>query len=347
MNRSFIHKMLVSLIAGILFASSFANATNASSTAVNASFASVMKTSSITRLPTVCDTTKSNYGLVCSVGEIEAILQPLMAQKTDVETRFVSLVASNIELSCEHSLESSDPSTDYSDFGPCFGNFNNEGSKDNLLFFPCSKPNARFEQVYPPDYWEGYYEAVDRSQMYGGCSQRFTGGNGNGAGYKFSKAWERRWALIYPSYQSLVSEYANLDNKIQPLKNELTKAKSIPPSKPGDCPWDRNDPTEGFLAKGKTVVDGYGYKFTCRNSIIRRTGRVPLKAIGLWCPEYDSPTGNNCSVRTSWGTRSRLNRLPRYKPAGRVVDTGWYISISGYKCSIKLYANSAFRDSCK
>ena len=347
MNKPVVNKMLVSLIVNTFFVLSFANSTNAFPRAVSTSSATEMKTSLITRLTAVCDTTKSNYGLVCSADEIQAILKPLMAQKTDIEKRFASLVASNIELSCGHSLEQSDPSTGYSDFGPCFGNFNEVGSKDNLLFFPCSKPNPRFEQAFPPDYWEGYYEAVDRSQMYGGCSKQFTGGNGNGAGYTFSKVWERRWALIYPAYQSLASEYEILENKIQPINNELTRAKSIPPSKPGDCPWNRSDPTEGFLAKGKTAVDAYGYKFTCRNSSIQRTGRVALKAIDLSCPEYDSPTGNTCSVRTSWGTSSQLTRVARYAPVGKVVDTGWYVSLSGYKCAVKLYANFAFRETCK
>ena len=349
MNKSVVHKILVSLIAGTLFVFSFANSTMALPRALSIRSTSEMKTSSITRLPAVCDTTKSNYGLVCSVGEIQAILQPLMAQKSDIETRFASLVASNIELACGLALESStlfESIEDDASFGPCFGKFNEVGSKHNLLFFPCSNPNVRFEQAFPSGYWDGYYDSVRTSQSYGGCSQRFTG-SGGGAGYKFNQVWETRWALIYPSYKSLVSEFETLENKVQPINNELTKAKAIPPSKPGDCQWNRSDPTEGFLAKGKTIVDAYGYKFTCRNSNIQRTGRVALKAIDLSCPEYDSPTGNICSVRTSWGSSSPLTRAAKYNPVGKVVDTGWYISLSGYKCSVKLYANFAYREICR
>jgi hypothetical protein len=325
--------------------------------AVSVSSASAMKSSSITRLLAVCDTSKINYGYTCTVNEIEAILRPLQQKYENVIENYNSLVRSNVELLCGPSLGYWDQWVGSSElerlinrdrmFGPCLFSYSEDfQSKLHNLFFPCSNPNTRFEQFFPTPYWAGYYDSVNRSQEYGGCSDHYFA-SAIGLSNKFLDVWKYRWSLIFEDYKSLIVEYTQIMEEAEPMIREYERAKSIPARKPGACQWNKNDPTEGFIAKGKTVVDRYGYKFTCRNSKILRTGRVPLKAIGLWCPEYDSPTGNNCSVRTSWGTSSQLNQLPRYKPAGRVIDTGWYISISGYKCTIKLYANSAFKDSCK
>ena len=356
MTKFSLNRCCIALLISAIFTLTLANTTKAAPGSSAAHARQDATSQYVVRLPTVCDTSKANYGYKCSVSEIETVLQPLQVQLADIQAKYASLVASNVELFCEPDLKNwGFWSTDYeaadflnssSMFGPCVGGYKEFNSRMYLLFFPCSNPNVRFEQVFPSDYWVGYYDSVNRSQNYpGGCNRGFA--SDVGISYKFLKVWEDKWAPIFPTYKTLITEYLRLSEQIDEVDNNLETARSIPPHKPGDCQWNKSDPTYGFLAKGKTVVDDYGYKFTCGSSGIRRTGRVPLKAASLSCPEYDSPTGNTCWVRTTWGTSSQLTRLPKYSPNGKVVDTGWFISLTGYQCTVKLYANFAYRETCK
>ena len=356
MTKFSLKRYCVALLISTICTLTLANTANAAAGPTAAHTRQDVNLQYVTRLPTICDTSKDDYGYRCSVSEIEAVLQPLQVQLADIKAKYSSLVATNVELLCEPKLDKWDQwSGYYGDFdflnssstgGPCDNGYNEFDSRMYLLFFPCSNPNVRFEQVFPSDYWVGYYDSVYRSQHgLGGCEKGFA--SDAGISYTFLNVWRNRWALIFPTYKTLITEYLRLSKQIDKVDNNLKTARSIPPHKPGDCQWNESDPTYGFLAKGKTAVDDYGYKFTCGSSGIRRTGRVSLKAASLSCPEYDSPTGNTCWVRTSWGTSSQLTRLPKYSPTGKVVDIGWFISLTGYQCTVKLYANFAYRETCK
>jgi hypothetical protein len=345
MSNSFAYRFCVSLLVSVFCITSLANSANALMGSESVQLPSDKTFNYIARVPAVCDISKENYGYSCSVGEIQAVLQPLEARLASVKTKYDSLVSSNVELLCEPEIgEDGDAFEMDPMYGPCL-NYSDWNSKIHSLFFPCSNPNSRFEQAFPTEYWSGYYESVNKSQDYGGCPSRFA--SNVGLSIKFRNTWQSRWALIFPTYKSLVVDYDDLQENIKTVTYELEKAKRIPANKPGDCQLDPSDPTEGFIAKGKTVVNRYGYKFTCKNSVIRRTGRVIQKAAILQCPEYDSPTGNTCSVTSTWGINSYLSRLPKYSPVGKVIDTGWFVSVTGYRCTVKLYANFAFRESCK
>lgn len=344
MTKFSLNRFCVALLISTICTLTLANTANAAIGPTAAHTRQDATSQYLVRLPTVCDTSQDDYGYKCSVSEIEAVLQPLQAQLTDIHAKYSSLIETNVELLCKPSIDRDWNFDGLVDVGPCL-DYSNPSFALYSIFFPCSNPNPRFEQLFPNIYWAGYYDSVDRSNNnYFGCKTNFA--SDVGLNFKFFQIWRSRWTLIFPNWKSLATEYQRLWDQIEPITWELEKAKSIPSHNPGDCQW-RSDPTYGFLAKGKTVVDDYGYKFTCGKSGIRRTGRVSLKAASLSCPEYDSPTGNTCWVRTTWGTSSQLTRLPKYLPNGKVVDTGWFISLTGYQCTVKLYANFAYRETCK
>ena len=346
MSNLLTRRFCISVVISIFCITTFSNNANALMGSTSLLARSGMTSKAITRVPSVCDATKSNYGYNCSVSEIQAILQPLQARLADIEAKYKTLVSSNVELLCSPELgEFSGDFGSQQMFGPCL-NYDDWDSKLHTLFFPCSNPNSRFEQVFPSEYWVGYYESVNRSQNYGGCADHYFASD-VGLSYKFLNTWQRRWALVFPSYKSFMTDYNNLQGEIKTVTSELDKAKWTPTHKTGDCQLNQMDPTLGFLAKGKTSVDKYGYKFTCTNSGIRRTGRVAQIAASLSCPEYNSPTGNTCLVTSTWGINSYLSNLPKYSPKGKVIDNGWYISLTGFQCTVSLYANFAFREKCR
>ncbi len=350
-----IKKLFVVLVVCAVVSASFGVAVNALEASTGLSI-QIKRVSNFGVHALGCDLTKEDFGNYCSVTEIEAVLRPLQLQLETVKASYETLIRSNVELLCEPSLDywdQWDAASDYEYqmnrdrmYGPCLDTYSEDfRSKLHTLFFPCSNPNTRFEQFFPTQYWEGYYDSVNRSEEYGGCSDHYFA-SAVGLSYKFFNVWKSRWSQICGTYKSLSSEYIRLGSQIQPLSRELGRAKSIPPHKANDCQWNKSDPTEGFLAFGKTSVDRYGYKFTCTKSGIRRTGRVAFKAVGLLCPEFDYPTLNNCWVQTSWGTSSQLTKFPKNRSTGKVIGTGWYVSVSGYRCTVNLYANFAYKEKC-
>ena len=297
-----------------------------------------------------CAINKANYGYICSVKEIEDDLKDLQNEYTQVVSNFQNLISSNVELLCVDLenlkrlaiVEIGDPENWIErdqKYGPCGdGSYPYYGVNRDALF-PCSNPNTKFEQTYPREYWSIYYDWVKGRGN--ACSYYF---NEN---YPFWKLWVNRWSLIWDKYQDVAIDFIWLAKFIEYGLGQLEIAKSMPFHKFGDCYRDKNDLSKGMLPNRKTEADKFGYKFTCRNSVMTRTGRVLFTATSMSCPNTNYPTGNNCTVYTSWGTSAKLYEFPKSKPVGKVVDNGSFISLTGYSCTLKLYKNFAYVESCR
>ena len=293
-----------------------------------------------------------NYGYICSVKEIENNLKIMQSDYALVMSRFQKLISSNVELLCVdleklkiYAIEDFNGTkswiTGEQKFGPCsFDSYHPEGGVNRDVLFPCSNPNTKFEQTYPREYWSVYYDTVNR---YGNeCIYYF-----RGRGDPFWDLWANRWALIWDDYQTEAIDFINLAFLVDYELRQLKIAKSVPAHKLGDCYRNKDNLSMGMLPNGKTEADKYGYKFTCRNSVMTRSGRVPFTASSMYCPNTNYPTGNNCTVDTSWGTSIKLSQSSKGKPVGKIVDNGSFISLTGYTCTVKLYKNFAYIESCK
>ena len=299
-----------------------------------------------------CDLNTVNYGYICSVKEIENNVIGLQNEYAQVVSTFQKLISSNVELLCVDleklkiaAIEEIDNPENWiaseQEFGPCkFDSYHSEGGVNRNVLFPCSNPNTKFEQTYPKEYWSVYYDTVNRHGNE--CIYYF-----RGSGDPFWDLWAERWAPIWDKYQTVAVDFIYLAFYVDYGLRQLKIAKTVPAHKPGDCYRNSNDLTMGMLQNGKTEADKYGYKFTCRNSILIRSGRVPFTASSLYCPNLNYPTGNICTVYTSWGTSLKLSQSSKGKPVGKVVDNGSFISLTGYTCKVKLYKNFAYVESCK
>lgn len=351
-SRKFIVLALVG-IASLSVSPTGASASN------NSSIRQKMVKSDRSRSHAKCDieTAKNEFVYNCTVEELEAALKPFQIQLTDVETNYANLVSSNIELLCNPSLEEWQQWAGYWDlethidrekmYGPCYIDSAQRGSSYFPIYFPCSKPNLRFESKFPSDYWDGYYESVEKSQLYGSCTDDdglFS--SGVGLSYTFRSVWISRWSKIFGTYKSLIVQYLSLYDSTKILLQNLETAKLIPKHRPGDCQLSQSDPTKGFVKNGKTAVDSKGYLYKCVNSTFKRAGRASYKAVNVYCPSPTTPTGNNCWADTSWGTSIRLAQLPAGRPSGAPIGSGQFVSITGFDCIVKVYSNFAYRESC-
>ena len=170
---------------------------------------------------------------------------------------------------------------------------------------------------------------------------------------QFRNVWASRWSVIFPTYKSLITEFVQLQKKLAEVKSSLQISATIPKHNPGDCAIDPSDPTRGFIAKGKTVVDRNGYKFTCINSALKRSGKIPLKsktpvkaptkpsgqirAVSIRCQDGNT-FSNGCAVTWSNGTRSYVRSGQR---SGSIVSGTDFYDMMGNHVCVDLYENGA------
>ena len=174
-----------------------------------------------TTATTAAETTSSQYNVTLpTTNGISAVLQPLQAQLADINVKYASLIATNIELLCKPSLDTeTEEISRWGRYGPCLY-YSTPGDALYSLFFPCSNPNPRFEQSFPKKYWAGYYDSVDRSNNnYFGCEYGFA--SDVGLNFEFFQIWESKWSLILPNYISLVSEHQRLLAAIEAFKANI------------------------------------------------------------------------------------------------------------------------------